>query len=55
MQRKIKLNEGNNIVSTHDFDFINIIFNYLNKYINYNLKQMFSAHICSLIPNEVTP
>lgn len=55
MQRKIKLNEKNNIVSTHDFDFINIIFNYLNKYINYNLKQMFSAHTCSLTANEVTP
>lgn len=54
MQRKIKLNEKNNIVSTHDFDFINIIFNYLNKYINY-LKQMFSAHTCSLTANEVTP
>lgn len=35
MQRKNKLNEKNNIVSTHAFDFINIIFNYLNKYINY--------------------
>lgn len=54
IQRKNKLNEKN-IVSTHDFDFINIIFNYLNKHINYNLKQMFSARICSLTPNEVTP
>lgn len=54
MQRKNKLNEKNNIVSIHAFVFINIIFKYLNKYINYNLKQMFSAHICSLTPNEVT-
>lgn len=38
MQRKNKLNEKNNIVSTHAFDLINIIFNYLNKYINYNFK-----------------